>query len=120
MPPAGIYGIMARAAKAIAKGELDCVVAMKALADPGRLRMLDALLNGPRSAGDLAEIAALTAYNASRHLNVLTRAGLLAKEKSGQRRLYRLSAACEVHLDRKRRVLSLGCCQFRLDALVAR
>lgn len=108
-------------AKAKADGfNLDCVEAMRALADASRLRMMDELLRAPRNVTFLATRAKLTAYNASRHLSVLSRAGLVTREKKGQQRIYRLSDACEVLVDKKKRTLSLGCCQFRFDAMLPR
>ncbi|MBI3830410.1 MAG: winged helix-turn-helix transcriptional regulator [Planctomycetes bacterium] len=100
--------------------QVDCVEAMRALADPNRLKIMDQLLRGPRNVTWLADSAGLTAYNASRNLSMLARAGLVSKEKKGQQRIYRLSTACEVLVDKKKRTLNLGCCQFRFDALVDR
>jgi len=97
---------------------LDCITAMRALADEQRLKIMDTLLAGPQNASALAAAAGLTAYNASRHLAVLAKAGLVTREKLGQQRIYRLSRACEVHMDKRRRTLSLGCCQFRFDDLL--
>lgn len=108
-------GLKGREAK-----QVNCVDAMRALADPSRLKIMDELLRGPRNVTYLAESAGLTTYNASRNLSMLSRAGLVSKEKKGQQRIYRLSEACEVLVDKKKRTLSLGCCQFRFDALVDR
>jgi DNA-binding transcriptional ArsR family regulator len=49
----------------------------KALADPARRRLLSALRDGPRTAGEVAEAAALSAPSASYHLDLLLQAGLV-------------------------------------------
>ncbi|MCZ7647070.1 MAG: metalloregulator ArsR/SmtB family transcription factor [Planctomycetota bacterium] len=98
--------------------KVDCVAAMKALADPNRLRVMNEILTGPVHVTAIAKACGMTAYNASRALSILAHAGLVAREKKAQQRLYRLSGACEALVDRRRRTLDLGCCAFRLDALV--
>ena len=89
------------------------VKALRCLADPSRLRLLEALLDGPRDVGALAEHAGLKEYNASRHLAALKAAGLVERKVVGQKRIYALSRACEVAVRRKSRNLDLGCCVFR-------
>ena len=63
----------------------------KALASPGRLELLDLLAQGERSVEELAREAALSAANASAHLQVLQRARLVDSRKEGQRVYYRLA-----------------------------
>ena len=63
----------------------------KALASPGRLELLDLLAQGERSVEELAREAALSAANASAHLQVLQRARLVDSRKEGQRVFYRLA-----------------------------
>ena len=63
----------------------------KALASPGRLELLDLLTQGERSVEELAREAALSAANASAHLQVLQRARLVDSRKEGQRVFYRLA-----------------------------
>lgn len=66
----------------------------KALADPTRRGLLDALRLGPRTTGDLAETApALTRYAVMKHLTVLEEAGLVFHEKRGRERWNHLNAA---------------------------
>lgn len=50
---------------------------LQALAEPSRRRMIELLREGPRSAGDLAAGAGLSAPAASRHLRALRQAGLV-------------------------------------------
>jgi DNA-binding transcriptional ArsR family regulator len=62
------------------------------LADPARVRMLDALLAGRAlSAGELARLAAVAAPTASAHLRRLLDGGLVAVEARGRHRYYRLA-----------------------------
>lgn len=64
----------------------------KAVSAPKRLELLDLLSQGPRTVESLAEHAALTLANASRHLQVLRAARLVETEKRGLYVTYRLAA----------------------------
>jgi rhodanese-related sulfurtransferase len=63
----------------------------KALAAPKRLELLDLLCQGPRTVEALAEQAALSVANASKHLQILRAARLLDAEKHGLYVEYRLA-----------------------------
>lgn len=60
------------------------------LAEPHRRRILDLLLVGERSVGDLVAQLPLAQPTVSKHLKVLRRAGLVTVRSDAQRRLYRL------------------------------
>jgi DNA-binding transcriptional ArsR family regulator len=60
------------------------------LAEPNRRRILDALLEAPRSVNELVDGLHLTQPQASKHLRVLRDAGLVRVHKVAQRRLYEL------------------------------
>lgn len=62
-----------------------------ALSSPARLELLDVLAQGERSVEVLADRAALSVANASRHLQVLREAGLVEARKQGLRVFYRLA-----------------------------
>lgn len=62
--------------------QLDSV--FKALADTTRRRMLADLLSGQRSVGELAEPHAMSLAGASKHVQVLERAGLVHRQKKGR------------------------------------
>lgn len=63
------------------------------LGDPARANILLALIAGrPLTAGELAWAARVTAQTASGHLAKLTEAGLLAVERQGRHRYYRLAS----------------------------
>ncbi len=61
--------------------------------DPARANILSALMNGGRSsAGELAFAAHVTPQTASAHLAKLVAAGLLAAERDGRNRYFRLAS----------------------------
>ncbi len=61
-----------------------------AIADPTRRAMLDRLRAGPRTAGELGAGMPMTAAAVSQHLKVVKGAGLVADERVGRARFYRL------------------------------
>jgi DNA-binding transcriptional ArsR family regulator len=52
--------------------------------------MLDALANGPATAGELAALLPIARPGVSRHLRVLREAGLVEVRQDAQRRIYGL------------------------------
>ncbi len=66
----------------------------RALSDPHRLRILELLRRGPRTAGDLAAKFQMTQPAVSHHLAVLRRCGCLAGEKRGKEIYYSLNTCC--------------------------
>ena len=63
-----------------------------ALADPTRRAILERLADGDATVGELAEPFAMSLPAISKHLSVLERAGLIAKDRDGQRRNCRITA----------------------------
>lgn len=64
------------------------------IGDPARVSMLAALMDGRAlTAGELASVAGITPSTASGHLGRLTETGLLAVEKQGRHRYFRLPDA---------------------------
>jgi DNA-binding transcriptional ArsR family regulator len=61
-----------------------------ALANPVRRRLLELLVDGPRTAGDLAGQFELSRPAVSEHLQVLRKAELVREQPSGRERHYRL------------------------------
>ncbi|MEZ5751363.1 MAG: metalloregulator ArsR/SmtB family transcription factor [Paracoccaceae bacterium] len=61
---------------------------LAALADPTRRQVLEALREGPRSVGVLAERLPVSRPAVSQHLKVLTDAGLVTVHAQGTRRIY--------------------------------
>ena len=64
----------------------------KAVASPKRIELLDVLAQGERTVEVLAEAAALGVTNASAHLQVLRRAGLVETRKEATKVHYRLAS----------------------------
>ena len=65
-----------------------------ALADPSRATMLAALLDGVAlPAGELAQLAGISAATASAHLSRLVSEGFIVVEAQGRHRYYRLASA---------------------------
>ncbi|GAD22111.1 helix-turn-helix transcriptional regulator [Acidovorax sp. MR-S7] len=65
----------------------------QALAEPTRLRILNLLRDGERNVGELAQLCGYTAANVSKHLSVLTKHGLVAREGRGTSVYYRIEDA---------------------------
>lgn len=61
------------------------------LAEPTRLRILNLLRSGERNVGELAQECGYTAANISRHLSLMTKQGIVAREGRGTSVYYRLS-----------------------------
>jgi DNA-binding transcriptional ArsR family regulator len=68
---------------------------LRALAHPHRLRMVQMLLQGDYTVGDLAEACGLPSAMASEHLRLMQRCGFLKSEKEGRCVYYRVA---EPHL----------------------
>jgi rhodanese-related sulfurtransferase/DNA-binding transcriptional ArsR family regulator len=64
---------------------------VKAMANPHRLELLDLLVQAPRTVEALAEQARLSVANASQHLQVLKREGLVTSARRGPFVTYRLA-----------------------------
>lgn len=60
------------------------------LAEPTRRRILDLLLDGERSVGDLVDQLEVAQPNVSKHLRALNDAGLVRVRPAGPRRFYAL------------------------------
>ncbi len=61
-----------------------------ALAEPNRLHIVELLRDGPRSVGEIAERLGLRQPQASKHLRVLSDAGLVQVHPVAQQRIYQL------------------------------
>ena len=63
----------------------------KALASPKRLELLELLAQAPRSVDDLAQLSGQSVANASQHLQGLHGAGLVEREREGNRVRYEIA-----------------------------
>jgi DNA-binding transcriptional ArsR family regulator len=60
----------------------------QALADPARLRIVEAMKSGECAVGDIVERMDIHQSGVSRHLRILTDAGIVQMRPDGQKRLY--------------------------------
>jgi DNA-binding transcriptional ArsR family regulator len=63
---------------------------LRALADDSRRTVLETLIRGPATAGELAALLPIARPGVSRHLRVLRDAGLVEVRQQAQRRVYSL------------------------------
>lgn len=93
-----------------------CADRLKALSEPLRLRIVDALRGGPKNVSDLAAFLKVEVVTLSHHLGILRTARLLEKERQGRFIVYRLApdvfqrespAKPNEHID-------LGCCRLEI------
>ena len=67
----------------------------KALGNPSRLVIVDALQDGPKNVNELAKIIGASLATTSRHIASLREAGILAEgERRGNMIFYKLNVAC--------------------------
>ncbi len=66
------------------------IVLFHALADPARLRIVEAMKSGERAVGDIVERMDIHQSGVSRHLRILAEAGIVQMRPDGQKRLYSL------------------------------
>lgn len=55
------------------------------IGEPMRIRVLDALRDGPMTINELTEALGASQQNVSKHIGVLAQAGIVAREKDGNR-----------------------------------
>lgn len=63
---------------------------LKALAHPHRLRIVEMLLAGRYTVGELAQACGIPSHMASEHLRLMQRCGFLAAERQGRCIYYRV------------------------------
>lgn len=68
---------------------------LRTLAHPHRLRMIQMLLRGRYTVGELAEACDIPSHMASEHLRLMQRSGFLTSEKDGRKAYYQVA---EPHL----------------------
>jgi DNA-binding transcriptional ArsR family regulator len=81
---------------------------LQALAEPNRFQIVELLRDGPRPVGDMVHRLGLRQPQVSKHLRVLSDAGLVDVRVDAQRRIYALRAAplkeLEAWIERYRRI----------------
>lgn len=91
-----------------------CAELLKALADPDRLKLIQALRERSQSVSDLAALLDNDIGNISHHLKILRKQGIVTSQRLGKSRIYSLTESVFVgrkgHSDR----LELGCCSLEI------
>lgn len=78
---------------------------LRVLAHPKRLQLVQVLLRGRYTVGELAETCGLRSHVASEHLRLMQRCALLESARNGRRTYYRVS---EPHVE-----ALMGCIEAR-------
>lgn len=73
--------------------EEDAVDVFRAIADPTRRALIDALRDGPRPVNSLAEAFPVSRPAISKHLRILRESGVVTETRQGRERIYRLKPA---------------------------
>ena len=81
---------------------------LRALAHPHRLRIVQMLLEGRYTVGELAAACEIPSHMASEHLRLMQRFGFLASEKEGRKAYYEI---VETHLAK-----IMACVEDRFDS----
>lgn len=81
---------------------------LRTLAHPHRLRIVQMLLQGRYTVGELAEACGIASHMASEHLRLMQRCGFLSASREGRRTYY---AIAEPHLAN-----IMGCIEQRFDS----
>lgn len=82
---------------------------LKTLAHPHRLRIVQMLLQGRYTVGELAEACEIPSHMASEHLRLMQRCGFLTSEKDGRKNFYQIA---EQHL-----ASIMGCIESRFGCV---
>jgi len=72
---------------------------LRALSDESRRTLLEAVTEGPATAGELAALLPIARPGVSRHLRVLREAGLVEYRQEAQRRVYGLRPEALAEVD---------------------
>lgn len=81
----------AKASRFLSETELELVATrFRALGEPMRLRILQAVCHQPRTVNEIVEAVGSGQANVSKHLALLATTGILTRQKDGQRVIYRM------------------------------
>jgi DNA-binding transcriptional ArsR family regulator len=67
---------------------------LRALGHPVRIRMVQMLLDGQYTVGELASVCQIRSHMASEHLRLMQRCGFLTCRREGRRRYYQVLDPC--------------------------
>ena len=90
---------------------MDTII-LNALAEPNRLRMVELLRDRPYSVGEITKRLLLNQPQVSKHLRVLSEAGIVEARPIAQRRVYPLQPEPFAELDK-------GCIKCQMTQLKA-
>lgn len=93
-----------------------CAEQLKALSEPLRLRIVDALRQGPLTVSHIAELLETEIVTISHHLGILKHAELVSCERDGRFMIYRLREDLleKTGGAKSRQFLNLGCCRLEI------
>ena len=89
---------------------ITCAARLAVLADPTRLAVIEALLEGPRNVGEINKGLRVPQNLLSHHLKILRDAGLVVSTREGK--AVRYAIAPGVELRRSHKAINLGCCSL--------
>ena len=92
----------------------ECAERLKALADPDRLRIVQALRAGPKNVSEITSELGAEIANVSHHLQILKREDIVQTEKRGRFVVYRLHPDVVGEAPKAADCLDLGCCKLEL------
>src|SRR4051812_591151 len=90
-----------------------CAAKLKVLADPTRLAVLEALIEGPKHVGTLMDLLRVEQSLLSHHLQTLREAGLVEAQRDGKAVLYRLAPGVGARTSGS--AINLGCCLLSFE-----
>ena len=90
-----------------------CAAKLKVLADPTRLAVLEALMEGPKHVGALQQLLKVEQTLLSHHLQTLRESGLVEAERDGKAVLYRLAPGVAARTSGA--AIDLGCCLLSFE-----
>ncbi len=91
-----------------------CAERLKALSDPHRLRIVNALRYGELTVGDIAELLDAEVVTVSHHLKIMKYADLVEVRREGRYMYYKLHSDLLCTSGRGTRLLDLGCCRLEV------
>ncbi|MEZ5365290.1 MAG: metalloregulator ArsR/SmtB family transcription factor [Bryobacterales bacterium] len=78
-------------APALSSGDFEqAAECLRTIAHPHRLRMIQMMIRGRHTVGELAKACEIPPHMASEHLRLMKRCGLLEGERDGRRTYYRV------------------------------
>ena len=91
-----------------------CAERLKALSDPHRLRIVDALRYGEMTVSDIADFVEAEVVTISHHLKIMKYASLVEVRREGRFMYYRLHPDVMTSARKGSRFLDLGCCRLEV------